>query len=740
MPEIATGWVTLVPSLKDFGKKLSKDLGGEIDKAGGEATEASKSFGKRLSGGIGDGAKEAVGSFFTEEIGARVGEFIHGSIEAASDLNETLNKTRTVFGDASDAVVKFSSGAATKLGQTQQQALDAAGTFGIFGKAAGLSGKDLSDFSTKFVSLSSDLASFHNTSPEEAIEAIGSALRGEAEPIRKYGVLLDDASLRQEALRQGLVKTTTQALTPQQKTLAAASLIFQKTKNAQGDFTKTSGELANSQRIVSATVQELQTKLGVVLLPVMLTVTKAFASFLGGMENGTGVGGAFVTVIGNMAKPLIDVSKFVMDNWKAITIFGVALGVLTGLMTLHSTILAVQAAGGMKAYLLQTKIATTVSKAFAAVQWLVNAALSANPIVLVIAGLAALAVGLVVAYKKSETFRGIVDGAFGLLKDLGHFIIGSLVSAFSSAVSALQKVAGWFSSAGGSVADADAKVRNFKQTIVDKIGAAIQWLDGLRAKVLGIFDDAGHWLIDTGKNIIGGLIEGIKSMASSLVSTITSYVIDKIPGPIKKALGIASPSKVTREIGRNIVDGLVLGMREKSKDLDKQVQKQVDNLKQRLSSLKSDKDSLSSSVAGAFTQDLFGGSLADLISTGQSSVDSLGHAQEAFNALIGRVADKGFVSQLFQSGNMPLAVELANADDATLQQAEALFQKQNNLAQQLGEDVGKNQFGDKIDGVKQAIEDLRKDNQSNADRTATALAAALDKFGSDVVRRRRKKK
>ena len=40
-----------------------------------------------------------------------------------------------------------------------------------------------------------DLASFHNTSPEEAIEAIGSAFRGEAEPMRKYGVLLDDASL-----------------------------------------------------------------------------------------------------------------------------------------------------------------------------------------------------------------------------------------------------------------------------------------------------------------------------------------------------------------------------------------------------------------------------------------------------------------------------------------------------------------------------------------------------------------
>lgn len=197
------------------------------------------------------------------------------AVDRASDLNETVSKTKVVFGSAADSVLAFSDKGAAALGQTKQQVLDAASTFGIFGKAAGLSGNDLADFSNKFTGLATDLASFHNTSPQEAIEAISAALRGESEPIRKYGVLLDDASLRQEALREGLVKTTKDALTPQQRTLAASALIMKQTTIAQGDFQRTSGGLANQQRILSATLTDMSTKLGTYLLPAVVVVVKA---------------------------------------------------------------------------------------------------------------------------------------------------------------------------------------------------------------------------------------------------------------------------------------------------------------------------------------------------------------------------------------------------------------------------------------------------------------------------------
>jgi hypothetical protein len=193
-------------------------------------------------------------------------------IDAAADLGETVSKVGVLFGDASGDIEKFAESAAKSFGQSKKQAMDAAATFATFGKAAGLQGKDLSRFSTDLVGLASDLASFNNTSPEEAIEAIGAALRGEAEPMRRYGVLLDDASMRQKALELGIIKTTKDALTPQQKILAAQALIFEQTSAAQGDFARTSGGLANQSRILKASLANVQAEIGEKLLPIAVAL------------------------------------------------------------------------------------------------------------------------------------------------------------------------------------------------------------------------------------------------------------------------------------------------------------------------------------------------------------------------------------------------------------------------------------------------------------------------------------
>ncbi len=258
-----------VVELRGDGARLESDMA----RAGG-------SGGKRFSGAFSGAMKGLV-------VGAAagvVGGFLKSAIDGASDLGETIAKTGVVFGSAQDEVVKFASQGAAALGQSKQQALDAASTFGVMGKAAGLSGRDLAGFSTDFTSLATDLASFHNSSPEEAVQAIGAALRGEAEPMRRFGVLLDDASLRNEALKQGLIQTTKQALTPQQKTLAASALIMKQTADAQGDFQRTSGGLANQQRILSATFTDLKTRIGSAFLPAATAVVKGLVSMLNAGE------------------------------------------------------------------------------------------------------------------------------------------------------------------------------------------------------------------------------------------------------------------------------------------------------------------------------------------------------------------------------------------------------------------------------------------------------------------------
>jgi hypothetical protein len=271
----------------------------EVEKEGKQAgSETEKSFDKagksavRFSNNVKDSGNqlESIKTTITKFAGAvgiafgvqEVLKFTKATIDAASDLNETFSKVDQLFGTSTDTVKEWSKTTAASLGQSQQQALDAASTFAIFGKSAGLSGDDLVKFSTDFTALASDLASFNNTTPEEAIQAIGGALRGENEPIRRYGVLLDEASLKQAALKEGIISSTKEALTPQQKVLAAQLAIYQQTTAAQGDFARTSDGLANQQRILAAQFANLQAEIGQALLPVMLQFVKALNAMVTG--------------------------------------------------------------------------------------------------------------------------------------------------------------------------------------------------------------------------------------------------------------------------------------------------------------------------------------------------------------------------------------------------------------------------------------------------------------------------
>jgi hypothetical protein len=256
MADIRTLKLALLADTKDFIKGLDK------------ADKESRSFSDKL------GTALKAGALAFAALGAAAGAMAikigKDAIGAASDFSEEISKARVIFGDASKDIEDFAKTAADSLGQSRKQAVNAASTFATLGKAAGLTGKDLSKFSIGFVKLASDLASFNNTSPEDAIQAIGAALRGEAEPIRRYGILLNDATLKNEALALGLIKTTKDALSPANKVLAAQAAIYKQTSDAQGDFARTSDGLANSQRQLAANIEDVKITLGEALLPVAL--------------------------------------------------------------------------------------------------------------------------------------------------------------------------------------------------------------------------------------------------------------------------------------------------------------------------------------------------------------------------------------------------------------------------------------------------------------------------------------
>lgn len=263
-------------------KDLERDLG-KIEKDLGGVQKAQK----QTSNTVGKANKDMISSFknLAQTIGIALAadqflKFGKAAINAATDLNETFSKVNEVFKDSAKEIIQWSETSATAFGMSQREALDAASTFAIFGKSAGLAGKDLTGFSKELTELSADFASFFNTSPEEAITAIGAALRGESEPIRRYGVLLDEATLKQRALSEGIITTTKGALTPQQKVLAAQAEILAQAGDAAGDFARTADQVANQTRIAQANLANLTATMGDMLLPAVDAVVSGFNNLI----------------------------------------------------------------------------------------------------------------------------------------------------------------------------------------------------------------------------------------------------------------------------------------------------------------------------------------------------------------------------------------------------------------------------------------------------------------------------
>jgi hypothetical protein len=338
--DLGTAYITIVAASPGLGKSIAGDLAGVEAAAGVAGTKAGGKFG----GGMVAAGKKFAAPLAGAFAGTAVFGLLKDSVGAASDLAESGTKIAQIFGPATADIEAFASTGAKALGQSKLDVLNAAATFGTYGKAAGKSGKDLANFSTSLTGLSTDLASFYNTDPAEAAEAIAAGLRGENEPLRKFGVLLDDATLRQKALQMGLIKTTKDALTPQQKALAAQAAIMDQTKDAQGDFAKTSGGLANQQRIMSAQFENVSASIGQKLLPVMTTIVswindhllpafnwvgKKFSEVFGWMAN-SGFFQAIKDAVSGLVDFLGPAFKGAFDFIKAIV--GPAMDVIRGII------------------------------------------------------------------------------------------------------------------------------------------------------------------------------------------------------------------------------------------------------------------------------------------------------------------------------------------------------------------------------------------------------------------------
>ncbi len=215
----------------------------------------------------------------------------------------------------------------------------------------------------------------------------------------------------------------------------------------KGDFT--GGPLSEDSEIVDTLFKVRQG---------LSNVIGAVRDFIVNFAQGEGVAGTFRSALEGAGTVILKVTGFIKDH---IALFGGLVAVIGG------GVLA------WKAYTTAIAIWQGVTKAAAAVQVLFNAVLTANPIGIVIVAVAALAAGLIYAYKTSETFRSYVSTAFSVIK-LGALTmariaitaIGGLVSVFLGMVGAVISGAaaafGWVPGLGPKLKTAAAKFETFK--------------------------------------------------------------------------------------------------------------------------------------------------------------------------------------------------------------------------------------------------------------------------------------
>jgi hypothetical protein len=200
--------------------------------------------------------------------------FIGESTTAASDLNEALSKSNTVFGLAGGAIEEWASGAASSIGLAKGAALDAAGGFGNMFVQLGIGQAEAANMSTSITDLGADFASFHNADITEVLDAQSAAFRGEYDAVQRFVPLINAAAVEQKAMAQ-TGKENKAELTAQDKALATYALMVEGAGDAMGDFERTSDGAANSQRIAAAEMENAQAVLGEKLMPVTMALTKA---------------------------------------------------------------------------------------------------------------------------------------------------------------------------------------------------------------------------------------------------------------------------------------------------------------------------------------------------------------------------------------------------------------------------------------------------------------------------------
>lgn len=294
------------------------------------------------------------------------------AVNEASKLEETLNKFDVVFASNKSAMTDWCDTMADKLGRSKVQMYEFTAGIQDFFVPMGFADTAASEMSKTVSQLAIDMASFNNTSDATALQDIRSALAGSGEVMQKYGVILNETTLGQEMLNMGL---NPKNATTQEKAMARLNIILNGTKAAQGDAERSAGSFANQMKKLEGTVSDAAATIGSQLIPIV------------------------TPLIGTIINVVKEVAAFAAEHQTLVSLLagtGAVLGAV-GVALLAVGLASKVMSAGMLVMAANTSVATAATTAF-------NGALAfvlANPVGLVLAGIAAALVIVCVAISNS---------------------------------------------------------------------------------------------------------------------------------------------------------------------------------------------------------------------------------------------------------------------------------------------------------------------------------------------------
>lgn len=290
------GMSSLTKAFKDgtsnasiFGMKLG-DLGGAFTSSAGLSSLLQGAV-AGLSMALVNLAVQAV-----QQAISALWDFSKQAVQTASDLEESANVVEVVFGKENN-VSKWAEENASSFNLSRLEAEKFAGTLGAVLTPSGLGVDVIEDMSINLTKLSGDLGSLWNKSSEEAFNALRSAITGETEPMRNFGVVMTQVNLEAYMLTQGINKQWKE-LTQAEQALIRYNYILENTKTAQGDAIRTADGYANASKQLELAIENAGNAFGQGFLPGLTSFKQHIAEFINDNEE-------LIRLIGNLLGNLV---------------------------------------------------------------------------------------------------------------------------------------------------------------------------------------------------------------------------------------------------------------------------------------------------------------------------------------------------------------------------------------------------------------------------------------------------